>query len=379
MRERFPVKKTTYLQSVGRLLPHRVGQILKELGYETWINSGQGNDLDLKVWYRGTLVLVAEVINWSIGSNLSEDRFRSMIKNLSNYSCDKVLIYTVLEKNKVHEFRRNGIKTLEIGYQLLPRCFYNFFKQKGQIKKRRMDSHITRRDIKNKLECFISSLNLKLLDKETSIQLSDALSRYHIYQFDKHEIPKPDVKFIRKAIIKAVHWFTGTISREVRKFHYEGKRFTLKYLIKDIPTILFHGTSTRFLEDIKSNGLLPKGESKVFLTDNILIAEIYAYRAAKRFEGYPVVLLVNVGHIKHKLTIEFDFYTKRSGGLVVLPYMQYTCSYIPPKRVVDAYIPPSFTAVLFELISILECIPNKTPEEKRELQYLRKVYYDKMK
>jgi len=186
MIKKYPVKKSVYIQSVGRLLPHRIGQILKELGYETWINPRQGNDLDLKVWYRGTLIFVAEVINWSIGSNLSDERFRSMINNLSNYSCDKVLIYTVLKGNKVHEFKKNGIKTLEIGYQLLPRYFYNFFKKKRQITKRRIDSNRTRKDIKNKLECFISSLSLKSLNKETFTQLSDALSRYHQYQFDKH-------------------------------------------------------------------------------------------------------------------------------------------------------------------------------------------------
>ena len=136
LRRKYPVPMNIYNQSVGRLLPHRICQILEELGYETWMNPRQGNGVDIKAWFNGSLILVIEVLNWSIGSHLSDRRFRSMIDNFSEYNCAKVLIYTVLEKDKVEKFESNEIITLEIGYQFLPKQFYYFFKQKGQSTKR---------------------------------------------------------------------------------------------------------------------------------------------------------------------------------------------------------------------------------------------------
>ena len=73
--KRYPIKRTSYTQSVGKLLPHGIGQIFQELGFKTWINSGQTNGVDLKVYdNQDNLLLVAEILNWSIGSLLSEKR-----------------------------------------------------------------------------------------------------------------------------------------------------------------------------------------------------------------------------------------------------------------------------------------------------------------
>ncbi len=164
-RRRFPVDKQVYLQSVGRLLPHRICQIMKELGfnesagYMVWINPKQGNGVDLKVWCKDSLIIVGEILNWSIGSKLSDKRFRSIVGNLSKYECVKVLIYTVLDEEKVEKFKRYGIHTLEIGFQLLPKSFYNFFKDKGEVKKRKIDSKHSKETIKRKIEEFIQSIN----------------------------------------------------------------------------------------------------------------------------------------------------------------------------------------------------------------------------
>jgi len=74
---------------------------------------------------------------------------------------------------------------------------------------------------------------------------------------------------------------------------------------------------------------LPKVESKVFPDRQHTHRWNLCIQSCQRFGGYPVVLGVNVGHIKHKLTAQFDFYKKKSENLVVLPYTQYICSYIP--------------------------------------------------
>ena len=114
-RKRFPIEKTRYLQCVGRLLPHRISQVFKELGFETWINSRQGNDIDLKVYLGDELIIVGEILNWSIYSKLSYKRKENIINNLSKYDCKKVLIYTILDDRDLEYFANKGIDLIEIG------------------------------------------------------------------------------------------------------------------------------------------------------------------------------------------------------------------------------------------------------------------------
>ena len=152
---RYPVKRTVYMQTVGKLLPRRIRQILKELGFDVWVNPKQGNGIDIKVWYEKSLILVGEILNWSIGSRLSEKRHTNMISNLAKYDCRRILIYTTLDQKSLPQFIKNGIDTLELGYQILPRYYYYFFSSKGQIEKRKIDSAMTKKEIKNKMLSYI--------------------------------------------------------------------------------------------------------------------------------------------------------------------------------------------------------------------------------
>jgi len=104
--KRYPIKRTSYTQSVGKLLPHRIGQIFQEEGFTSWIAQGQENDVDLKVFDdEGNLVIVGEILNWSKVSLLSEKRKNCIIRNLTAYNCKKVLIYTIFENEYTLEDR----------------------------------------------------------------------------------------------------------------------------------------------------------------------------------------------------------------------------------------------------------------------------------
>ncbi|MEM3458528.1 MAG: hypothetical protein QXN36_02740 [Candidatus Bathyarchaeia archaeon] len=142
---RYPIDKSRYYQSVGKLLPHRIGQILQELGFGSWIAQGQSNDVDLKVFDdEGNLIIVAEILNWSSRSELSENRKNRIIKNLLHYNCKRLLIYTTLENEQVLDtFATYGISLLKIGFQLLPKYFYDFCANKNQIEYRKTDSRET--------------------------------------------------------------------------------------------------------------------------------------------------------------------------------------------------------------------------------------------
>lgn len=155
--KRYPVKRAVYMQTVGRLLPRRISQILKEINpdYTIWINPNQGNGIDLKVWYNNDLIIVGEILNWSIKSRLAEKRRENMISNLHEFPCRKLLICTTLEDNHVSRFIQNGIDIIGIGYQLLPRYYYNFFLEKEQVDKRMIDHNSTKEDIKNKIIVYL--------------------------------------------------------------------------------------------------------------------------------------------------------------------------------------------------------------------------------
>jgi len=156
-KKRYPVERTLYMQTTGRLLPRRISQILREINstFAVWINPDQGNGIDLKVWHRNELVIAGEILNWSIKSKLPEKRRETMISNLHEFPCRKLLVYTTLKATHVSRFIQCGIHTLEIGYQLLPRFYYDFFLQKGQVIKRRIDSSATKEDIRNKMVGYL--------------------------------------------------------------------------------------------------------------------------------------------------------------------------------------------------------------------------------
>ena len=160
---RYPVSQNEYTQKTGRLLAHRLWQQFTEQGHNTWICKGQNKGVDLKVLdCFGKEVIVAEVLNWSPKTNLSEKRKGNIIRNLLNYDCNKVLIYTAMgnEKN-LAELRLLGISTLKIGYQILPKQFYWHFEAKNQVEGRKIDSRETTAHIKARVLEYLQLLRLK--------------------------------------------------------------------------------------------------------------------------------------------------------------------------------------------------------------------------
>ncbi|MDI6904606.1 MAG: hypothetical protein QMD13_03830 [Candidatus Bathyarchaeia archaeon] len=161
---RYPIKRTRYTQSVSRLLPHRIGQIFKELGFKTWMNPGQTNGVDLKVYDdEDQLILVVEILNWSPVCALPHERKNNIITNLSGHNCKKLLIYTCLENESILEdLSSYEVSLLKIGYQILPWYFYEFFLEKDQIESRRVDSRETKEDIKSKIIEYLKSFSIEI-------------------------------------------------------------------------------------------------------------------------------------------------------------------------------------------------------------------------
>jgi len=157
LRRRYPIERTRYTQSIGKLLPHRISQILQELGLKTWINHGQTNGVDLKAYdSEDHLILVAEILNWSPVCVLSHKRKNNITNNLSRYNCKKLLIYTCFKNESfLEDLRSYRISLLKIGYQILPRHFYEFYLKRNQVESRRVDSREIKEDLKSKIAEYL--------------------------------------------------------------------------------------------------------------------------------------------------------------------------------------------------------------------------------
>jgi len=153
---RFPCEQSEYAKTVGKLLVSILKEIFNDLGFGVEVNPLETNGADMQVFLGKNLILAAEVLNWSIGSRLTDRRKNNIIRNLSQHSCNKLLIHTVPLSN-TNGFEGNRIHLLEIGFQILPITYYVFFLRKGQIEKRWIDSDSTRRHIRAKILDYINS------------------------------------------------------------------------------------------------------------------------------------------------------------------------------------------------------------------------------
>lgn len=139
-----------YPKCIGRLLPGVLGIVLRELGFEVEVRHQQSNGVDIKLYLNGDLVLVIEVLNWSISSRLNHKRRRCIIRNLNEYNCNKLFVYTA-PLSDLDGFEENGICTIEIGYQILREPCYNFYLEKDQVIRRRIYSESVKSEIKSKI------------------------------------------------------------------------------------------------------------------------------------------------------------------------------------------------------------------------------------
>ena len=149
-----------YRQKTGLLLAHRIGQLFAELGYYSWINIGQSNGVDIKVWDKNfNLIIVIECLNWYQTTNLDVYRKARIIRNLSEYHCNRLLIYTVMgNEYTLNDLFFEGISTIKIGFQIVARYFYRKIKA-NQAMGRKVDSRETKEILQSKLEEYVQSLS----------------------------------------------------------------------------------------------------------------------------------------------------------------------------------------------------------------------------
>lgn len=152
-------KDESHRRKLGKLLTRRIAQIIKSLGFKTKYAVGQSNGVDVKVWHNDVLVMVAEVKNFNIKSKLDYGTKERIINNLNEYpNSKKFLIYTQMGNEEIlTDLETKGISTLKIGYQLMPRVFYNSLPKMFRTY-REIDSKYTTSDLKYKLSTILQPI-----------------------------------------------------------------------------------------------------------------------------------------------------------------------------------------------------------------------------
>lgn len=124
----------------------------------------------------------------------------------------------------------------------------------------------------------------------------------------------------------------------------------------DIPSKVYHGTSTKFLSEIRKNGLLPskagqyweedkdKKPHKVCLTDSMYAAEFYARNATEIIGGQPVVLVFNIRDVREKIKIRFEIFKDEPSTPFDIYREIYSHEPIPPDKIRDWYFVPEISA-----------------------------------
>lgn len=162
-----------------------------------------------------------------------------------------------------------------------------------------------------------------------------------------------------------IHIFTKNL--------FDSMLYTRKLLngpqyLRDVPNILFHGTTTISSSDILRKGLLPsearrnwiedrEKEKKVYLTDSLWNAEVYAFYAVRKSGGDRIIFRVHVEDSKHKMNLGFDPCRPVKAFEVNKEFS--TKDPIPPKYIKNFYVFSEDVSLPLRLLTIRNFYSNQ--------------------
>lgn len=145
--------------------------------------------------------------------------------------------------------------------------------------------------------------HLKLLSKQMSWILRHAADKVELTMDAEGYVPLVDLLTLLRSshpsvVTEDVHLVVKTIEPQKQRFTIDGTWIRanyghsfgeqVKHEITEPPSILYHGTSKNYLDEIMAKGLLPMKRQYVHLTTNISLAKKVGSR-----HGKPLVLQVD--------------------------------------------------------------------------------------
>ena len=164
MYKKFPCNPREYAKTVGGLLIRLIGEIFNELGFKAVINESKVDEADIKIYQNGKLVLAGEVLNWGGNSTISRKRRNQIVKNLSKLeNCIRVLFCSSHPRfSQPYDPRITrlagcppNVRIVCFGFQILPKEFYYFFRERNRDDDRETLNEETKASIKEDIKSLL--------------------------------------------------------------------------------------------------------------------------------------------------------------------------------------------------------------------------------
>lgn len=160
---RYPVKRTKYCKTVGKIRVENIAEILQNLGFSVTIRNPESHGVDVWVFKEGNLVLVIEVLNWRKNVYMDLNRAKAIRQNFSSSyynNLRKLLVFSFIEniENQMNYFEGLDIDFLELGFQTQP--YYEFYAIQGLASGMRPNNLATRNLVKRKLVAYLAGRGL---------------------------------------------------------------------------------------------------------------------------------------------------------------------------------------------------------------------------
>ncbi len=157
----YPLPRYQYCKTVGEVGEHTVAWIFQTIFEEENVlihSSVSANGVDIQI---PSLSIGIEIWNWS-SNHCYWSRVNDVVRNLSPFKY-KILITTFLSERVRQYFNDEGIFVIELGYQLIPRKFLEWYTLNQSMDNKKVsESKRTKRILFNKI--FSALLQIGILD-----------------------------------------------------------------------------------------------------------------------------------------------------------------------------------------------------------------------
>jgi hypothetical protein len=143
---KYPTSRSEYCKRVARVREEQIARIFEELGFKVKKNFDSRSSPDLKLYFRegnrDKLISLVEITNENKGSFYCSKEVNGMAKKLSKYKRQNLLRILIcsFESSLKEKSPLLNHYIIELGFQTLPKDYYEFYQKRGEIQFRKEES-----------------------------------------------------------------------------------------------------------------------------------------------------------------------------------------------------------------------------------------------
>jgi len=148
----YPTLRSDYTETVGKLTEMGTSKIIMDRGYDVEPHLVQDEGADVVI---PSLKGAIEILNWK-ESHYYDKRIESIVENLRKFDCKGLLVSFINEEARMKiKSKIPDIVIKELGFQILPNKYYEFYNNRNQTDNRRFWSKRTEKHLGNVIDSII--------------------------------------------------------------------------------------------------------------------------------------------------------------------------------------------------------------------------------